>query len=294
MIYPNYECYQLCVWMLTISSQRLTGSQITVTQNIQAAALAETGVTENEWNNFNEYAAWRNPYYLVYRDYAIANTTSLLTGLQNYYAFEGNSNDSVGGLNGTDTSISYSTTYGKIGQGARADLTSSQILIGSTSSFSFVQNTAVFSFNFWFKMNNTTQFFIPFASTFTAAQKGIYWQLNNGDWTRICLPNGSGDLRGLYYSLVSNFVSDTNYNMYTFCGDGTYIYLYKNLNLVIRVPAGALSTGNSTNVLSLFRLPAVAGSNQCYMDLLGIWTRCLNFAEISQLYNNGAGLAYPF
>ncbi|MEK7174285.1 MAG: hypothetical protein AAB759_01355, partial [Patescibacteria group bacterium] len=40
------------------------------------------------------------------------------SNLLNYYRFEGNSNDSKGSNNGTDTNISYSSSYGKFGQGS--------------------------------------------------------------------------------------------------------------------------------------------------------------------------------
>ena len=46
-----------------------------------------------------------------------------------YYKFEGNSNATYGGVNGSDTNISYSTSYGKYGQGALFNGTSSFITL---------------------------------------------------------------------------------------------------------------------------------------------------------------------
>ena len=45
--------------------------------------------------------------------------TSLFSdaNLVSYYKLEGNSNDSKGSNNGTDTSVDYGTAYGKFGQG---------------------------------------------------------------------------------------------------------------------------------------------------------------------------------
>ena len=50
-----------------------------------------------------------------------------------YWRMEGNSTDSKGSNNGTDTSISYSTPNGKFGQGAGFNGTTSKIVLGATT-----------------------------------------------------------------------------------------------------------------------------------------------------------------
>ena len=47
-----------------------------------------------------------------------------------YWRLEGNSNGTVGGINGSDTSITYGTSYGRYGQGASLNGSSSRILFG--------------------------------------------------------------------------------------------------------------------------------------------------------------------
>lgn len=47
--------------------------------------------------------------------------------LQNYYRLEGNSTDVKGGKNGTDTNIAYGDSYGKFGQGALFNGSTSKI-----------------------------------------------------------------------------------------------------------------------------------------------------------------------
>jgi len=56
-----------------------------------------------------------------------------LPGLTNLYHFEGNSNDSKGTYNGTDTAISYGGTYGKLRQGLLGNGTTSKITFGGPS-----------------------------------------------------------------------------------------------------------------------------------------------------------------
>lgn len=293
-VYPNTDCYFLCEWMLTVFVPRLTGPQQTLTATVQAAALAQTSVTDQEWKDFQNYAQWRNPYYLVYRDYQTIENTDLDTGLAHFYNFEGNSNDSVGSVNGTDNAISYSSSYGKIGQGARNNSTAGYISLGSTSDFSFIQNTGVFSINVWVKSPSLANIIHIMGSTASTAEKGFWLQLNDSYFSRFQMFNGSSDgSKGAYISLT-RWVQNTNYNMYTFVGDGSYLYVYINGNLVAKDPIYQLSSGNSTNVLKLFACTGYSGSNELYMDLLGIWTTALSRVQVGRLYNNGAGLSYPF
>ncbi len=59
-------------------------------------------------------------------------STSLYTdpSLLAYYRFEGNSNDTKGGHNGSDTNMAYGSSYGKFGQGALFNGNSSNIALG--------------------------------------------------------------------------------------------------------------------------------------------------------------------
>ncbi len=293
-IFPNPDCYLLCVWMTDIALKPLTGPQTTLTNIVKAAALAQTSVTDQQWHDFNLYASWRNPFYIVYRDYQYPNGVDLNDSLQNFYNFEGNSNDSVGSINGTDTGITYSTLYGKIGQGARAANGASKIVLGANTDFTFIQNTGIFSINFWFKNLNTTGGYYPLGSVSSFASKGIWFQMVNSDLTRFVLLTGTGTSVNSPLVYTANTLLDSAYHMYTLIGDGSFIYLYKDSDLRLKGVIPSFASGNSTNALQLFNIPSLSGSAESYIDLLGIWTRALNIAEIATLYNSGAGLAYPF
>lgn len=294
MFYPNIECYYLCVWMLTISKQRLTGPQITNTTLIRDAALAQTNVTETEWNNFNSYAAWRNPYYIVYRDYQASQVVDLLTSLNNYYKFEGNSNDEVGGLNGTDTDVTYNSAYGKIGQGVKNNSTSSKIIFGGVSDFSFIQNNGLFTLNIWMNPTVSASNYRLWSTAQTTAQKGFHTLFTTQSTGQTLFLNGSSGASYTSY-LVHMVPFLTNvWQMFTLCGDGTYIYGYLNGLCVFKIAIQTLSTGNSQAGLYLFNLIGNSGSATMYLDEFGVWSRCLNLGEIYALYNGGAGLQYPF
>lgn len=292
MIYPNIDCYYLCVWMLTISKQRLTGPQTTLTETIRDAALAETGVTETEWNNFNQYAAWRNPYYLVYRDYAKSGSIDLLTGLNNYYDFEGNSNDLHGSLNGTDSNVAYSGSYGKIGQGVRGNAVGSYIALGGVSDFSFIQNTVTFSINFWFRMSVITNIARVIGINPSTAEKGIFLAFTNYAMAQAYILGGTVDVFYQSALYLTRSINDTNFHMVSWVGDGVYVSLYIDGFLLGRSRVYYLPSGNSTAALRLMAPTGTAGSNPFDMDELGIWSRALNYNEIQALYNNGSGLPY--
>ena len=104
-------------------------------------------------------------------------------------------------------------------------------------------------------------------------------------------------------------------------GDGTYRYIrvmtegsdrkYKHTlstssftHIVVTYPSsgdGKLYI-NGTYVYSLGRAGSLSGGNamylgtqlSCYIDEVGAWNKELTEAEVTELYNGGLGLAYPF
>ena len=66
--------------------------------------------------------------------------------LISYYKLEGNSNDSIGTYNGTDTSMSYGISYGKIGQGGNFDGSNSVIKMAT-----FARPTTAITASAWVK-----------------------------------------------------------------------------------------------------------------------------------------------
>lgn len=293
-VFPNTECYFLCEWMLTVFVPRLTGTQQTLTALVQAAALAQTSVTDQEWKDFQNYAQWRNPYYIVYRDYQAVSTSNLSSGLVNYYKMEGNSTDSIGSLNGTDNAVTYNTAYGKILQGVTNNNSSSYIEIGTTSSFSFIQNTCNFGINFWWKPSILNGAYRVMGNCVADAQKGFAIRITANGTLQLDMYNGSGVAYNIATMLFSNTLYTLNYQMLTFTGDGSYVYAYINGVLIGKVKVGTLSSGNSQSNLRLLYVNTSAGSNTMYMDEVGFWNRGLTSAEVYQLYNSGAGLTYPF
>lgn len=89
---------------------------------------------------------------------------------------------------------------------------------------------------------------------------------------------------------------------------GTWYMLSMTYNATSHVVEGFLNgsslgtatgsglNGGSTNTAD-FRLAAWIGNSEwlsAYMDEVGLWSRVLSGAEITSLYNSGAGLQYPY
>lgn len=69
-VYPNYQCTQFCYWLQNFSWLRLSGPQDALVTIVYNAGLNSTSVTDQQWLNFNQFTAWRNKYYVIWRDYS--------------------------------------------------------------------------------------------------------------------------------------------------------------------------------------------------------------------------------
>jgi hypothetical protein len=69
-VFPNYQCTQFCYWLQNFSWLRLSGPQDALVTIVYNAGLNQTSVTDQQWLNFNQFTAWRNQYYIVWRDYS--------------------------------------------------------------------------------------------------------------------------------------------------------------------------------------------------------------------------------
>jgi hypothetical protein len=188
---------------------------------------------------------------------------SLLTNIVAYYKFDSsNSNDSVGSNNGTDTSISYNTSYGKINQGASFG-TGSQILITAITTVTL---------NFWYLSSGFNG-----KTAFSRQDLSQYIQTNSG---YLLLYNGG-------YSFTTIPFNETSYTMMTLVYTGSGYDVYKNGSFVSNVSCSQF------NFDTISRSTSSAGWDG-YLDEIGFWSRALTSTEITQLYNLGAGLQYPF
>ena len=221
---------------------------------------------------------------------------SLSTNLLAYYAYQGNSNDSVGSNNGTDTSVSYSNSYGIIGNGASFNGSTSFI---STSS-PVVNSGTTFSFSTWIYSTNFSQ---QTDSTILSNQKDtgnygfIFGNHNNSSnsW-QVFYGNGSGAWQG--YGANDFTLTNSAWNHIVATINGNVLTVYKNATQIFQATYANNMNFSSANNLYIGRDPDPTHQGvrnfTGYIDETGIWNKVLSSTEVTQLYNGGAGLAYPF
>lgn len=213
--------------------------------------------------------------------YPLTDTPSLYGGVA-YYKLDGNSNDSVGSNNGTDTSISYSSSYGKINQGASFNGSSSKIWTNNNLGLSTSSDK---TFGMWYyRTGGTTSFTLDYRNN------------SGGNFSLTFYTNSTGGIifncKGTDVVTSSNLSTNTWYYLTTVIS-GSTLTAYVN-----GVSIGSGTIGSGTTNANNFSLSSYAdtpgGYFQGYIDEVGIWSRVLSSGEVSELYNSGAGLQYPF
>jgi hypothetical protein len=222
---------------------------------------------------------------------------ALLTNLIEYYTMNGNSSDAVGSNNGSDTSITYNSGNGIVPQGAGFNGSSSKIDLSNQTS-----GTGDYSWAFWMKTTQTAQSF-PWAQRDGTSPPYGQWffSINNTgtDDHKVSFfdYDGAGGA-GSGFDFASSgtpSVNDGNWHYIVFTKTGTTGLLY--IDGVLNVSPTA-----AKNVSYAGGMVGSVGYNrrdvsQFYggaLDEMGIWTRVLSPTEITELYNGGAGLTYPF
>lgn len=99
--------------------------------------------------------------------------------LKAYWRLEGNSNDAKGSNNGTDTSITYSTSDGKFGQGIHGNGTSSKIVIPDAS---VLKPTTAYTIMFWAKINSSSYMNLFQSCSINPNFAGFRIHVNSGLW----------------------------------------------------------------------------------------------------------------
>lgn len=204
-----------------------------------------------------------------------------------YYKLDGNATDSVGSNNGTATNVSYVT--GKIGQGASFNGSSSSISLASDLG---IASGSSFSCSFWVKMNTeiTTgeQNFFSLKSNTDGVLYYIGYEYNAGNLRILFDRIKLGVLNQRFYHNVALGTSSYRHIVATY--DGSAIKMYLDNSLV-----GTLNgvSGNGNPAGSNFSL----GENlllNAIMDEVYVTNTALTAGQVSELYNAGAGISYPF
>ena len=212
-----------------------------------------------------------------------------------YWKMDGNSNDAVGSNNGSDTNVSYSTSTGKINQGAGFDGSASRINIGN-----MVSGQVDVSVGAWIK---TT--FTPDAQVGNVQIVGQR-QGPNPQWILFEDQNGkvgffafgtSGDAANFAGNTT---ITDGNWHYVGVAQSGTTYTMYVDGAVDATATGPAITYDSSGGSIGYDRKGYEAlgsGSGHWFngsIDEVSVWNTSLSASDFSTLYNSGAGDQYPF
>jgi hypothetical protein len=209
------------------------------------------------------------------------NTNLYATSATTAYDVSGNNN------NGT---LTNGVQYIGSGNGSwRFDAVDDYIdNVGTTSSFSFIQNTGIFTICAWVRLTefSTNQRAIMGNNRNITTERGFLLARGTASGRiRFVITNGTNNVFSQQYD---NYFLDDNWVFVTIVGNGTNVIYYRNGTLFQNGPnLGTLSTGDSTRTLSIGRV------NNLTLSLLwsgnisqtSIYDIALTSGEISTIYN---------
>jgi len=222
---------------------------------------------------------------------------SLLTDLVSYWNFDSNLNDSLGNYNLTNNGTESVT--GIINNGR--DFVSAD----EDTMYNYDFNDTVYALSIWFKpktqitAGGTTQRLIAFRTTATNQRF-----LNFGDSTILATDETLNILTGTSSDYGRTYIRDTisaDWHHLVISWDSVNSKYKIYLDGVEKTTyAGSGSAGHAvlldnTNCIGMGNIFGSSSSHlNMTIDEAGIWSRALTSSEVSELYNGGDGLAYPF
>jgi hypothetical protein len=205
--------------------------------------------------------------------------TTLTDSITSYWKFEGNVNDSVASNNLTDTGTS-DTASGRILRG--------RSLVNTNVAKVNLTPAAEFTVNIWvYRTDNTNN------KHFFGWGNGPGGDYITSDYET----SFSGYILKIAHagesSINSSAVSANAWHMVTITRTGTtYEFFIDGVSQGTQTKASVAITTN----FGIGYTVDTVGTNTmiCVVDEMGLWARQLTGTEITQLYNGGAGLTYPF
>jgi len=235
--------------------------------------------------------------------------TTLLSGITSYYKLDETSgtvaNDSVGSINGTLNEGSFISS-GKINYGWNIpNQDGSYGIRFGTGNFCYNWSQPV-TFNMWINfaaLDGTTKFFLSNENV-DGTEIGYYLSMNPIGDSRINFAYKNTNTFSAFIRTTGIPITTTGiWYMLTFTNDGSgnasglniYVNAVKPSQEIISNNLGGRSTVSTTQ-LSLGARSITGGiwGPTATFDELGIWTRELSTDEITELYNSGTGIQYPF
>ena len=191
------------------------------------------------------------------------------------------------GLNGT---LTNGPTYSSLDGGSIVfDGTNDYVNnVGATTSFSFIQNTGIFTISAWVKLNDlsTARYFMGNNDGNTTS-RGFFLGYSGTSGTCFLAITRAVSNQFTLDLKKPNFFTDNNWVLVTCVGNRTNCQLYKNgIPFDTPVNFSTFATGNSTRALNIGRINSLNGSYWSgNVALTQIYNLALSSTEVLQNFN---------
>lgn len=214
-------------------------------------------------------------------------TVDLMNGLAHYWPMEtqetGTDANMVSGNSSLDMSSSFAGpgATGKIDDcytfdGTGTDIVDANVNMGTPDAFTI---------SVWVKPHNSPLQTYP-----------TYIDFTQGTYFNLAYDNTTAD-----FHIYIDYGQDTST---TYSGTGFdywyhLVYVFDNVNCLMKTYLNGVYqstddySGNGARTLVNIQLVSLQYA-VCEIDELGLWSRALNTSEVTELYNSGAGITYPF
>lgn len=223
-------------------------------------------------------------------------SATLDTDLVSYYKFDGNASDAVGSNDFTATLATQQT--GIINQGYQTLNTSIDYVIGNYNAFKYTASDT-FSFQLWYKYIADGYFLGSIKNT------GVYSleYITMGCFGGSCTLGLEGSVGSTSINTDLGAIDDGNWHHIVLVFDGANAHTNSNVYVdsIAKNPDYTGITGDINKngdygkiVIGSIEETYTAFDGSQINDEFAIWSKALTQTEVTQLYNSGSGLQYPF
>lgn len=190
---------------------------------------------------------------------------------------------------------------GKLNNGADFEGSSgNQRLTRTDASFSGFPAGAAFSLSAWVNTESTAQ--QPLACKWNHASSDTFLIECFGDAFRVFIADAASDPGNNYFQSGSGIFSNGTFVHVVVVFDGAggtnadRLKTYKDGSLIVSGGYGGTIPATLIDSSAVFEVGGHSSLGRWFdgvIDEVGLWDRALSSTEVSDLYNGGAGLAYP-